>query len=312
MKMGFAGDAAELIKWWDALDLIAGSRVDEDVERGLQMARSCDHPDARWLSSLFPAGVAVTKEGVERVMLEQGEDPRAMHIAWTLGRRIDSTLLQRAAERGYAPSQAMYSLRCSLRSPVESFELAQKASAQGDRRGLCQLGCCLFRGAGCEADRERAIDLFKRAAALDLPLAQYIYSESAFGRADWEKYFWWGRAASRGYAHLSFCRAICGLLVSFENGENCRILHTVGPLLRGTVDAANYTLFGKSVPSDVSNQLVRVVQLHNAMLDRARAAVHCWSVAGRRIGVVRDVRVMIAKMVWEEAWRWSGTSFENV
>jgi hypothetical protein len=26
--------------------------------------------------------------------------------------------------------------------------------------------------------------------------------------------------------------------------------------------------------------------------------------AGRRLGVVKDVRVMIAKMLWEEAWRW--------
>jgi hypothetical protein len=51
-------------------------------------------------------------------------------------------------------------------------------------------------------------------------------------------------------------------------------------------------------------QLERVIELHAAMLGRARRAMVCWSMAGRRLGVVKDVRVMIAKMLWEEAWRW--------
>jgi hypothetical protein len=40
------------------------------------------------------------------------------------------------------------------------------------------------------------------------------------------------------------------------------------------------------------------------MLGRAREAIKCWSMAGRRVGVVKDMRVMISKMAWEEAWRW--------
>jgi hypothetical protein len=47
----------------------------------------------------------------------------------------------------------------------------------------------------------------------------------------------------------------------------------------------------------------RVKELHEAMLFRARKAIVCWSAVGVRLGVVKDVRVMIAKMAWEP-WRW--------
>jgi hypothetical protein len=53
--------------------------------------------------------------------------------------------------------------------------------------------------------------------------------------------------------------------------------------------------------------LERVFELHAAMLRRARRAIDCLSMAGRRRGVVKDMRVMIAKMLWAEAWRWGNS-----
>jgi hypothetical protein len=70
----------ELIKWWDALDLL-GLRCEGDAEEGMRMARECQHPDAQWLVSLLPPDVAVTREQVLPVMMEQGDDPRALYIA---------------------------------------------------------------------------------------------------------------------------------------------------------------------------------------------------------------------------------------
>jgi hypothetical protein len=35
-----------------------------------------------------------------------------------------------------------------------------------------------------------------------------------------------------------------------------------------------------------------------------RARLSCWSVAGRRLGAAKDVRVLIAKAAWAEVWRW--------
>jgi hypothetical protein len=47
-----------------------------------------------------------------------------------------------------------------------------------------------------------------------------------------------------------------------------------------------------------------VLALYDLMLSRARQAIQCWSMAGRRLAVAKDIQVLIAKMMWEEAWRW--------
>jgi hypothetical protein len=48
------------------------------------MARECQHPDALWLTALFPASAAVSSVRLNEAMLEQGEDPRALFFRWTV------------------------------------------------------------------------------------------------------------------------------------------------------------------------------------------------------------------------------------
>jgi hypothetical protein len=50
--------------------------------------------------------------------------------------------------------------------------------------------------------------------------------------------------------------------------------------------------------------LQRVLVLHARMLRRARKAIACWSVVGRRFGVAKDIRVLIGKSAWDEVWLW--------
>jgi hypothetical protein len=114
---------AEEIKWWDALDVLTES---DDVERGLRMARECQHPDARWLVSLFPLGVSVTHAHVAKVLKQQGEDPRALYVLSSVKGCDDG--LRRAAEMGYGPAQASLS---SCRWDEEAVSWAQKATANG-------------------------------------------------------------------------------------------------------------------------------------------------------------------------------------
>ncbi len=32
--------------------------------------------------------------------------------------------------------------------------------------------------------------------------------------------------------------------------------------------------------------------------------MECWLLVGRRIGVVKDMRLAIARLLWEERWEW--------
>jgi hypothetical protein len=294
---GLGLDGTEQIKWADALDAVWSNAC---VEKGLQMARECRHPDAQWLASLFPAGVPVTRERMALVMVEQGEDARAMYLAWRLS--VASTgVLRRAAELGYAPAQASLSEECEVE---ECFMWAERAAAQGDRNGLFQLARRFRLEYGCAKNEGTVNELYRQAAELGHLYAQWFYGGSAFGEYAWERFDWWGRAALRGCSVTFFCSSVLRLLRKFAKGDLGRILHTVAPVMRNNMNDAERRVLGSLFLTDEMEKFHRLIQLHDEMLGRAKRAIACWSVVARRRGVVKDIRVMISKRMWEEAWQW--------
>jgi TPR repeat protein len=151
------------------------------------------------------------------------------------------------------------------------------------------------------------LELYKQAAEMEHVRAQELYGEFAFGELEWERYLWMGRAVAQGHSANFFCDSVLRLLPSFERGELGRILHTVVPSIQRHLEAEKPTkkVFGHRGSREEMANLQRMIQLHKTMLASARQAITCWSIVGLRCGLVKDVRVMIAKMVWEEAWRWS-------
>jgi hypothetical protein len=290
-------DREEKIKWCDALDLVHAEVFDH--AKFLQLARECRHPDAQWFSSLFPAGVAVSREQMREVLLKHRKDPRALYVAWKLA--SDESLLQVAALMCYAPAQA----HLASFSHGGAFQLAVAAAAKGDRRGISQLAYCYRFGWGCGRSRTMASDLYREAAELECGTSAYFCGELAFGEFDLERYEWWLRASRRGFPHLGF-DAILRLLPSFEEGEHGRILHVGAQVVRAGLAVPSRTPGGteRIVREDKREKLLRLVELHEAMLGRATQAIACWSIVGRRCGVVKDIRLMIAKMAWAELWQW--------
>jgi hypothetical protein len=176
--------------------------------------------------------------------------------------------------------------------------------SQGDRYGTYRLAQCWEAGIGCAMDMAKAKQLYRAAAELGDAHAQVAHGQLAFGWRDWERYHWWCSAVARGLAWTELYEAVLQLLPSFEKGELGRVLHIVAPVLMKKIEAAQR---GEALSRTERKDLVkyqRVVELHCAMLVRARRAIDCWSTAGRRLGVVKDMRVVIAKMAWAEVWRW--------
>jgi hypothetical protein len=146
----------------------------------------------------------------------------------------------------------------------------------------------------------RAIELFREAAELGCPSSMYYRGELAFGELDEERYQWWDRAAQRGCASMCF-EAILSLIPVLERGEISWILHPAKVVGRDLKVATN-------VPNVVYGEKVMKLRRLLAMVSRAREAIMCWSIVGRRRGVVKDIRIMIAKIAWTEDWRWSETA----
>jgi hypothetical protein len=135
-------------------------------------------------------------------------------------------------------------------------------------------------------------------------MAMLRYGEMAFGLHDWERYHWWGLAAAKGWRTHTFNCTVKGFCESFRKGESSRILHTVALVIRTHLDVTKKQVFGEELDDADFSCFVDTLALHDAMLGRAKQAIFCWSVAGRRLGVAKDIRVLIAKMAWEKPWRW--------
>jgi TPR repeat protein len=300
MNGGLDVEQTDEVKWWDALETAIGTCAKQELEKGLQLIRECRHPDAQWMAALLPPpGTPMTKALVQEAMRKQGDDPRALYLLYMFGTKFTNIdARKRAAAMGYAPAQAICAPFAD--SEAESFSLAEKAAAQGDRSGLYRLGELLLNGSGCTADRARALEVLKRAATLGHERAQIRYGELAFADENWERHYWLGIAARRGLGN-SFFSAMLRFLPSFENIEHGRILHTMATVLLGGIDEVRDMRLDEA---EVKEAIERVLELHDAMLERARRAVDCWSMAAQRRGVVKDMRVVIAKMAWEEPWRW--------
>jgi TPR repeat protein len=302
-----AVDRAEQIKWWDVVDALSTrwATIQEEVAgtaEMLRLARECRHPDAQWLTSLFPAGVGdgMTRHVMAEMLREHGGGPRTAFVASCAKDAGWMGLLRFAAANGYAPAQARLSAS-ALIPEAEKFRLAQLACAQGDRCGIAQLAHCFRCGVGCEPNKERAVELYKEAALLLDPSALYYYGLLGFGPLDAERYHWWSLAVSRGFGQA--CRlGIIALLPSFEDGENGRILQVAGPVLKADPGLPKMNPFCQWNPNE-KEQALRVIELYETVLGFAQQTITCWGLVGRRCRVVKDIRVMISKMVWEETWR---------
>jgi hypothetical protein len=312
MKGSVEIELAERIKWFDALDIMCvrgRCAADATVLDALESVRGCTHPDALSLTSLVPRGAVTSRAGLREVMQKHGDDARAVFFAWewefwVTAEELDTLEeLKRAAAMGYAHAQAVL---CGHVWAEQRLELAQKAAAAGDRTGLFELARCIHKGGACARDKARATQLYREAAELGHAGAMWAYGKAAFGERDWQRFYWWGRASMRGKGSFEFRELVIELLSSFEKGEHGRILHTVRPVIHSELLEMQRVLGGRAKGSHVLDQLRRVDQLYQAMTSRARRAIACWSAVGVRHGVVKDVRVMIAKMVWEDVWRWSG------
>jgi hypothetical protein len=84
-----------------------------------------------------------------------------------------------------------------------------------------------------------------------------------------------------------------------------RAVFELGAAFKGHVAADGQTAFGKSGLVKEMEGVRRCVALFDRWSEEARRAVHCWLLVGRRrLGVVKDVRALVAKLLWEERAYW--------
>ncbi len=259
----------------------------------MELARGCRHPDAQWLCSLFPEDVT-NLEQMLRSLEAQGDDARALYMRGHTQR--NERLIWRAADLGFAPAQAAWAGRVEGDSRMAWLERA----AQGHRNGLAELAVCLRDGGHCPIDLVRAAALFKEAAELGHVMAAFDYGQVAFAAEDWRRYHWWRMAAARGTTFMFLEKAALEQVERFDKGEGGagRVVFELGRALKARPE-------GRPLDERKARAVARCVQLHDEWVAWAKAAIQTWTAIGRRLGVGKDIRVVIVKLLWADRAAWS-------
>ncbi len=300
LKMAKTKEKRELIKWCHARQVFF--REGRFIE-GLELAQQCDHLDARFLVSLFSSGGGEPKMRGEAaaVFLAQGNDGRCLCWAAECNASIASDLLRRSAESGYAWGQAMYGYGFS--HFVQPRPWLEKAVAQGERAGMQHLALLLWDGEFGSEDRPRARQLWQEAAELGDPDAQYYLATLCSDDCSLGQVIWLRRSVTQFntqqtslYLLIDDTEREVGL---YDNGGSGRIVFELGMALHGRMISL-MQLTGRKM--HFSNM---AVALFKQWCAEAKRAILCWIWLSRDAGVVRDIRLMIGDLIWEERAAWS-------
>ncbi len=271
---------------------------------GFCVAQQCNHADARHLVSLFPGDGPKTREEALVVFLARQDDARCQCWAAVLlgpGAMGERKLFRMSAEAGYAWGIARNAKRRSEHKLlVEALELA---ASLGEPEAMVLLSNHFSSCAQCNM-RARSSQLLLEAAHLGDPVAQFDCPEKCFARNSLEQFVWLRRSALQTQTRkgaLSFLSwGLDKQLQRYEEGASGRILFEIGmtfDMTDGWVGA-----WGESVMK--CNRRERVEKLFKKWLQEARQAIMCWMWA-KMLGVSKDIRQLIADLVWDDRAAWS-------
>jgi hypothetical protein len=284
---------ATLLEWYKVRDTFFGvNYVSRSIPLAIQLASTCEHPDARWLTEACAGKDVTTKEDAKRVFLGLGQnDARALCFLFLLRNGAEWAPLCRSAELGFALAQAW--MACRSRGE-ERFKFAQLAAAQGEREGLVWLGLCFCDGEGCEKDVEKAKDCFLHASELgDVGACEYLGSIMDDDRR-WE---WLCRAAVGGSSR-TFEREFAHQVNLLDSGTgNPAVVFAIGRTMNGSVNAEEGMIF--ETHSDHIDAAEAAVAFKKVQVEATKDAMKAWSLIGLRLNVSKDIRKLIAKLVWD-------------
>ncbi len=287
----------EQLAWYKIRDLFFGTNgATQNLQKALELAAICEHPDAVWLTKLF---VGRHPAQARHVFLECKNNGKATNNgkAICFGAAFDRSWdnIKQAADLGDAYAQSIMAIRSIGK---KRFKYAQKSAAQGERDGFYWLGHWYY--CGRDKNRDKAKENFLIAANLGYIEAMFMLVDF-YDEDNPQRFVLLGKAAVNGANSLPFLTAMEVQLLNFKYGTGqANIVFAIGRVLKGHIDNEKQTVFGlyRLYRSNISfaNQ---AFLFYEYQLKSYRNAVDIWTIIGKRLGVVKDIRKMIGLMIWD-------------
>jgi TPR repeat protein len=290
---------ATLLEWYKIRDTFFGvNHVSQNIPLALELASSCQHPDARWLIEACDGKGVTTREDANRVFSALGQnDARALSFLWLLGDQADLAPLRRSADLGFAFGQALLAF---MSGSQEKFKLAQLAAAQGERDGLFLLGWCFCDGEGCEKDEDKAKENFWPATELG-DISAMIELGQLLEESDPRRWCLWGRVAALG-ASWNFLANFSFQVELFHSGSgSAAVMFAIGQALQGHLNEQARTIFRSNhfEFDHLIDPAKQAIAFYEAQIKATKNAMRAWTLVGVKLKVVKDVRKLISKLIWD-------------
>jgi hypothetical protein len=287
---------ATLLEWYKIRDTFFGHNlVSQNIPSAVEQTSSCEHPDARWLAEACAGKGVTTDEDAKRVFSTLCQnDARALCFAWLLGDRQDLNQLSCSAALGFAFGLALFA---GQTQGDEKFKFAQLAATQGERDGFYMLGCCFWLGEGCEKDLDKAKENFLLASELG-HVSAMVYLGGLLDESDPQRWRWWGRAAALG--DWKFLSNFSKQVELFNSGSgSAAVMFAIGQALQGHVDEQG-TIFNDGYNFDsLVGPAKQAIAFYEAQIKATIDAMRAWTHVGIKLKVVKDVRKLISKLIWD-------------
>lgn len=273
-------------EWYKIRDLFCGENyVGQDIEKALALAKNCKHPDAVWLSNVMKNVNLSTVNWLDHFMSLDQTDARTFYFAWHCQPSL-AGLLKRSADMGYAFAQAKYQLHFA-----KDKTYAEAACKQGERDGFHALA----RYYALQNDMTENYWFAVRKAA-DLG---YIDDIACVGdgfaqlNQEREAIIWYGKAALvLKFALLNYCRKIFATTTT----ANKYLLGKYAKLLIKKRDTRVWSTNSEKEKWKCAKQ---ASTFYDQQVTASRNAVQAWSICAKRLNIIKDMRVFIAKLVWK-------------
>ncbi len=300
-KNDFGVPLVELFKWLDVRDTLLGANFKEqDITAASALACECKHPDAMWLASIFEGKDVSTKEDAREVFLQCENDPRALCFAWWMTDGDDSSLIRRAAEMGYAFACAALCQELWFQSKEEVLLLAKVATSKGEREGFYWLGRCYHLGVGEVRNLILAKQNFFVSAELG-DVSAALQFALLLDQSDPACWIWFARVALHGSPLHLFHRSFAKQVLRFFSGSgNATVVFLIGLALKGNIDVKKKMIFGDDYNFDsLIGPANQAVSFYDSQIRSARVAVDTWTLVATRLNLIKDMKIVIGKIIWE-------------
>jgi len=268
--------------WFDARSVFLGQNNEtQDVTLGIQLAAKCTTiADAVWLCSFFPNGPPRTRHDAF-LALEHVQDPRAYgYICFLTEDGYFLELLQNAAHSGsvmaqceclwrfisYYPRNEWYNNGVNALEPIALFIRAENPS------------------------------IVLRAAELGLKRAMFEYAVKYMDIYDSDRYaiLYQCKVGDISSSITGAVNKICASVAQQFAAGNLTLADAVYRI--GSYCDENQLVIGEDDSTDICQSFyhTRTHEIH--------LSIRCWQMLARRLGIYKDIRILVAKYVWKSRW----------